>query len=313
LLPAKEQAMQQTPQSGIADARLESLERTVEFLSVELGERNLEDDARYARLLRAEEWIGAQLASTGLDVTHEPYRADGRAVSNIYAERRGELRPRDWVVVGAHFDSARGSPGANDNATGVAVLLALAGRWARRSAPTGCSVRFVAFNTEEPPYTRTPHMGSAVHARGCRARSEQLTAMLSLETLGSYYFKHRGPDAPLPLRFFSPWRGDFVAAVGNLSSAALLRRVAAEFDAGSSLRCRPLALPLALRGANSSDHWAFWREGYPALMLTDTGPFRTRHYHRPTDTHEHVDYARLEAVVEGVSAVLDALAGAPLH
>lgn len=291
----------------------DGLVRTVEFLATDVGERNVRDPVRYAALVRAEEWLAAQLACTGLAVRREPYEVAGRAVANVVAERRGEERPDEWVVLGAHFDSARGSPGANDNGTGVAALLALAGRWARRLAPCGRSVRFVAFNTEEPPFTRTDRMGSAVHARGCHERGERVAAMLSLETLGSFYAGHRGSDAPLPLRLFSPWRGDFVAVVGNLASLQLAHDVATHFYTSALVRCQPVALPGFLRGANSSDQWSFWRQGYPAVMVTDTGPLRTRHYHRPSDTSDHIDYARLASVVDGLTAVLEGLAGVQVH
>jgi hypothetical protein len=285
---------------------LQALLRDVSTLAAELGERNLRDEACYRRLQQAGDFIEDSLRAAGLRTERQGYRVQGRLVHNIEAELSGGLRHDEVVIIGAHYDTAHGSPGANDNATGVAVLLALARALLQEQRPR--TVRLVAFATEEPPFTRTSEMGSLVYARRCRARQERVVGMLSLETLGSFYEQRRGPEAPFPLNIISPWRGDFIAVVGNPASRKLVDRIIQSFRPGSGLRCRRAILPGLLPGVRSSDHWSFWKQGYPAAMVTDTAPLRYRHYHRRTDTLDKLDLPRLAAVARGLLPVVDTLA-----
>ncbi|HMJ11971.1 MAG TPA: M28 family peptidase, partial [Polyangiaceae bacterium] len=169
------------------------------------------------------------------------------------------------------------------------------------------TVRLVAFCTEEPPFTRTPSMGSWVYAKQCRQQRDAIAGMLSLETIG-YYDAPRAIHAPFPLNHVSPWRPDFLAVIGNLRSRALVRDVVRLLRRDGDFRCAPAVLPGVLPGANSSDHWSFWKERYPAVMLTDTAWLRYRHYHRPTDTVEKLNFARLARVTAGVTRAVQALA-----
>jgi hypothetical protein len=230
---------------------------------------------------------------------------DGRTCHNIEAEIRG-ARP-EIVVIGAHYDSVFGSPGANDNGSGVAALLALARRFAGK--PTGQTLRFVAFANEEPPYFQTEQMGSLVYARQCKARGDQISAMISLETMG--YFS----DAPgsqtypsLGIRPFYPSTGNFIGFVGNIRSRALLHRAILLFRQQAKLPSEGGALPSFLPGVGWSDQWAFWQCGYPAFMITDTAPFRYPHYHEATDTPDKLDYDRFALVVSGVEKMIAELA-----
>lgn len=303
------------PFQGTGSARVtvtpDTLREDVAALALDIGERNLRDEARYQRLLLARDFIAQRFTGMGLMVRPQRFVVEGQEVENLEVEIRGAVWPEDVLVVGAHYDSVRGSPGANDNASGVAALLALASAFAR---PAGlrpaCTVRFVAFTTEEPPYTRTHHMGSAVYAARCRERKERVR-MLSLETLGSYFHGHRGPEAPFPWNVFSPWRGNFFAVVGNLASRGFVRRCESSFPALPDVRCVGVTLPGFLPLVKSSDHWSFWKQGYPAVMVTDTAPLRYRHYHRDSDTFERVDFDTLGRVVTGLTTLVGQLAAAP--
>src|SRR5688572_14414921 len=191
------------------------------MLAGEIGERNLRDTPRRRALEAAREYIASEFAAAGHTVNRHSYVARNEAVENLEIELRGTDRGEEIIVVGAHYDTAANTPGANDNASGVAALLALA-RGSSGETRRRRTVRLVAFCTEEPPFTRTPVMGSWVYARACRRRGDAITAMLSLEMLGCYAEGHRAPHAPFPLNYVSPWRADFLAVVGDLSSRELV-------------------------------------------------------------------------------------------
>lgn len=283
----------------------DALKADVELFAGRIGPRCLE---RYDALVAAARALRDGLEPLGYAVREQPFEAQQRVVTNIEAERAGQSRPQEIVLVGAHYDTVCGTPGANDNASGVAALLALA-RWARgqRFART---LRFVGFTNEEPPHFTTPRMGSRVYAREARRRGDSIVAMLSLETLG-YYSERPGSQAyPFPFGLLYPSRANFVAFVGNYSSRVLVRRVVGEFRRHARFPAEGAAAPGFIPGVGWSDHWSFWKEGYPAVMVTDTALFRYAEYHTPRDTPDRLDYARLARVVGGLQHVLADLAGA---
>ena len=212
------------------------------------------------------------------------------------------------MVVGAHYDSVLGSPGADDNATGVAAVLEIARACASLRWPR--TLRLVAFVNEEPPFFLGGDMGSLRYARRLREEGRNVVAMLSLETIGYYSDRPGSQQYPFPFRFFYPERGDFVAFVGNIASRDLVRRTVASFRSQAGFPSEGLAAPGWITGVGWSDHWSFWQQGYPAVMVTDTAPFRYPHYHAGTDTPEKVDYERLSRVVAGLTDVVGELAGA---
>jgi len=223
------------------------------------------------------------------------------------AELKGSDRAREIVVVGAHYDSVFGSPGANDNGTGVALLLemSLAVKQESLSRP----VRFVAFVNEEPPYFLTEQMGSRVHARLARRRGEDVVAMLSLETLG-YYADARGTQSyPPPLGFLYPSTGNFLGVVGNLPSRRLVVEFLRHFTSVSDFPVEAIAAFEWIPGITWSDHWSFWKEGYPALMLTDTAPFRYPEYHGSRDLPEQINAREFARAAHGIIHAVRRLAG----
>jgi len=168
-----------------------------------------------------------------------------------------------------------------------------------------------AYGNEEKPYAHTELMGSWVYARRCRQREENITAMLSLETIGYYSDEPGSQGYPLaPLGWFYPTTGDFIAFVGNTRHGELVRQVARTFRESEPFPCQAGAMPEALADIGRSDHWPFWQEGYPALMVTDTAPFRYPFYHTPDDTTDKIDFERTARVVRGLQSVIHALAAA---
>jgi Zn-dependent M28 family amino/carboxypeptidase len=220
--------------------------------------------------------------------------------------RPGRQAPNEIVVIGAHYDSVSGSPGANDNGSGVAALLELARLFAARDV--GRSVRFVAFVNEEPPFFRTGDMGSEQYARAARLKGEDIRAMLALETIGYYDDAPGSQHYPPFFSLFFPDRGNFIGMVSNFGSRALLKRAVAAFRAASNFPLESVATFGWVPGVDWSDHASFWNEGYPAIMITDTALYRYPYYHSVQDTPDKVDYARLARVTEALAAVVEALA-----
>jgi Zn-dependent M28 family amino/carboxypeptidase len=287
--------------AGLSEAEIAlraELAADVQKLAGEIGERNRN---RYPQLLAAEDFIEASLISAGLKPQRVSYELRGRACHNIEVEIRGTSP--EVFVIGAHYDSVPGCPGANDNGSGVAALLALARRFAGK--PMGKTLRFVAFVNEEPPYFQSEEMGSFVYAKRCQARGDRITGMISLETIG--YFSDAPGSQKYPgagLGLFYPSKGNFIGFAANTSSRSLLRATVAAFRKAGRLPCEGASLPAAIPGIGWSDQWSFWQCGYPAIMVTDTAPFRYPHYHEPTDTPDKLDYDRFALVVSGMESVI---------
>jgi hypothetical protein len=282
------------------DLRTE-LKSDVQRLAGEIGERNM---AHYGQLNAATDFIEDSFSRAGLHPRRDSYEVRGEACHNIEAEIPG-TRP-DVVLIGAHYDSVFGSPGANDNGSGVAALLALARRFAGK--PAQQTLRFVAFVNEEPPYFLTEQMGSFVYAGRCKARGDRISAMISLETIG--YFSDAPHSQTYPaagLGVFYPTVGNFIGFVSNVHSRALLLRSIALFRKHAKIPSEGAALPSFVPGVSWSDQWAFWQHGYPGIMITDTAPFRYPHYHSATDTPDKLDYDRFALVVSGMQKVIQEL------
>ena len=273
-------------------------------LTVEIGERNV---FRGESLSDAARFIEESFAAAGYRIRSEEFKASGRVCRNLEVEKIGAARPEEIVVVGAHYDTIDNCPGADDNGSAVAGLLALARAFAGRTPPR--TVRFVAFTNEEPPFFRTAQMGSRVYASGCRERGDDVVGMVALEMLGYYDTAKGSQKYPFPLSLFYPDRGDFIAFVGSLSSRGLVRRAVRAFRRQAQFPSEGAALPSGLPGVAWSDHWSFWQEGYPAIMVTDTAFFRNHHYHTAEDSLDKLDLARMARVVAGLEHVIAELAG----
>ena len=279
----------------------EELQADVLKLAGEIGERNM---WHYTQLNAAADFIENSFSRAGLQPRRDSYEMHGQACHNIEAEIRG-ASPR-ILLVGAHYDSVLGSPGANDNGSGVAAMLALARRFVGRK--TEHTLRFVAFVNEEPPYFLSNEMGSFVYAGRCKARGDKISAMISLETIGYFSDAPHSQNYPSPgLGLFYPKVGNFIGFVGNVGSRALLRRSVALFRKHAKITSEGAALPAFIPGVSWSDQWSFWRNGYPGIMITDTAPFRYPHYHSASDTPDKVDYDRFALVVSGMEKVIEDL------
>lgn len=256
-------------------------------------------------LALARNYIAGQFESSGYQVEFQVYQIDGEDYANIEVTRLGEVYPDEIIVVGAHYDAIVGAPGANDNGSGVAALLELADRFKNTELPR--TIRFVAFVNEEPPHFMTRTMGSDFYARHAANRQENIVAMYSLETIGYFRDDAGSQHYPLPFSFFYPSQGNFIAFVGNLRSRGLVTRSIRAFREHATFPSEGIAAPAFIPGINWSDHWSFWKQGYPAVMVTDTALYRYPHYHSPQDTPDKVDFDKMVYVVQGLEKMLEDL------
>jgi hypothetical protein len=296
------------PLSADEAALREELRTDVQKLAGDIGERNM---WHYAQLNAAADFIEDSFSRAGLHPRRDTYEIRGQPCHNIEVEipaQQGAAvsSPPPFIVIGAHYDSVFGSPGANDNGSGMAATLALARRFAARKPKH--TLRFVAFVNEEPPYFLSDEMGSFIYAGRCRARGDKISAMISLETIGYFSDAPRSQTYPSPgLGFFYPKVGNFIGFVSNVESRTLLRRVVAAFRMHAKIPSEGAALPAFIPGVSWSDQWSFWRNGYPGIMVTDTAPFRYPYYHSSSDTPDKLDYDRFALVVSGMEKVIEDL------
>lgn len=283
-------------------AQIELRDRLRSDLAALGGERCTERPETLDALRKSATFIEGAFRDAGYAPKRLPYDDDGTAVDNIEAEIAGG---KEIVVIGAHYDSAPGAVGADDNGSGVVALLALARSFAGKHPKR--TLRFVAFVNEEPPHFWTPKMGSLVYAKACKARGDDISAMISLETL-AYFRDEPGTQKypPLVSLFYSD-RGNFIGFVGNVGSRSLVRKSIGTFRENAAFPSEGAALPYFVTGVGWSDHWSFFEQGYPAIMVTDTAPFRNPNYHTMNDKPETLDYDRLARVTSGLEAVVRAL------
>ncbi len=265
------------------------------------------------QLRKCEEFLTSQLKAAGLEVSRHTYECDGVEVANFHAHIRGSTRPDEIVVFGAHYDCVelRGGPcpAANDNGSGVATVLAMARRFAK--ARPARTIRFALWANEEPPFFYTSKMGSLVDADRSKSLNEHIVAMMTPETLGYYTDKPHTQNYPMPGAplLGLPTTGDFVAFVGMDNAGPLVKQCVGLFRDAAKFPSIGAGLPGTIPLIGASDHWSYWRNRVPALMITDTAPFRYQWYHTPEDTPDKMNFERFARVAEGVEAVLKGVAG----
>lgn len=300
-LPENTPAVNRTMNSS-SPTLADRLRGHVTHLAIEIGERNVfRPDALHA----AADYIRREWAAQNYQVNSQYYQAMGVKSENLEVRRIGKTKPEEIILVGAHYDTVRGSPGADDNASGVAALLELTRLFA--TAETERTLRFVAFVNEEPPFFFWDRMGSGVYAEAAKARGENIRLMISLEMLGSYSEKPGSQSYPPLFRHFYPDRANFIAMVSNRASRKELQQLVAAFKAKSDFPVESLATFEIIPGVAWSDHLSFWRAGYPAIMITDTAFYRNAAYHTADDTPEKLNYPAMARVVEGLFHALTVL------
>ena len=276
-----------------------ALERHVRALSATFHPRNYETQAN---IQAAADYVLAQFLAAGARTAVQEVEADGHGYRNVIARFGPAEGP--VLIVGAHYDSFDDTPGADDNASGVAGLLELARLLA--ATPPAAPVELVAYPLEEPPYFRTGSMGSMRHAGELARQKRDVRLMISLEMIGFYRDEPGSQRYPAGLSMLYPDRGNFIAIVGRFGDFAQMRRMKALFAGASTLPMVSINSPRLVAGVDFSDHASYWRFGMPAVMVTDTAFLRNPNYHATTDTPDTLDYARMALVVQGIFAVASA-------
>jgi Zn-dependent M28 family amino/carboxypeptidase len=264
-----------------------------------VGERNPFSSPH--RLAQVEDYVEREFKDCGLVVESHFFKYSGKTYRNIIG-RLGGGGKAPLIIVGAHLDSVEGTPGADDNASGLAVLLEAA-RILANLKPRSPAL-FCAFNLEEQNM-----IGSGHFVRKLKSEEAKVEGMISLEMVGYTDRRPGSQKYPIGLKWFYPDQGDFIAVVGNFRSTGFLRKFARVMRQAPGLPVETLLVPgngFLIPEARLSDHAPFWDAGYPALLVTDTSFFRNPHYHGSTDKLETLDLGFMAKVCEGVvTAVVD--------
>lgn len=286
--------------------RAERLEVNVQSLADDIGQRNMHTPGSMDRTVS---WLEKRFREIGLELQNHTYtlqrgRYSGLDAVNVAAQIEGTEKSNEIVVIGAHYDSVFGSPGANDNASGVAVLLELAAYFAENPQPR--TILFVSFANEEPPFFQTGDMGSYRYAEYLVNQGHSVSSMMALDGLGYFSDEPGSQSYPLPgLGFVYPKEANFIGLVTRIRNLGLLKKVSSAMDKNSNtVPHQAAALPGFIPGVNWSDHWSFWKHGVDAFLVTDTLLFRDPHYHTPLDSSDCLDYQRMAMLTEGLIDVV---------
>lgn len=282
------------------------LRNTVFHLTEEIGSRSFWEREN---LERSAQFILGSFRNLGYECSVQVFPVEGQEAKNIIAEKKGTENPRQVIIVGAHYDTVPNCPGADDNASGVAVLLELARLV--RALPNKFTVRFVAFSLEEPPFFETNLMGSRAYVRSLiqgresQKDSEYMVGMICLESVGYYTNEEGSQRFPLPfLGLLYPDKGNFITVVSNFSSRKLANKVAGHLQEKTACKVETFIGPSAVTGVRWSDHASFWDAGLDAVMLTDTAPFRNPNYHQETDRIDTLDFSWMAQLTLGLAGLL---------
>jgi Zn-dependent M28 family amino/carboxypeptidase len=255
-------------------------------------------------LLQVETYLSVKLREFGLEVELQPVKAWGKTFHNVVGSLSAHKRT-PALIVGAHYDTVQGSPGADDNASGLAVLLETARTLTNTSLRR--PIRFIAFCLEEEDL-----LGSRAYAASLRANGEEILGAIVLECVGYARSEPGSQQTPPHLPIAIPSVGDFLGVIGNEASRDLVTAImSCGCTTVPSLKMIPLTVPgkgELLPDTRRSDHAPFWDQGYPAVMLTDTANFRNPNYHQPTDTIETLNLDFLSNVAAAVTAAVVDLA-----
>jgi Zn-dependent M28 family amino/carboxypeptidase len=289
-------------EKGVMKDLKENLFKDITLLSGYIGERNIYN---YDNLNKAAAFIVQEFEEAGYNPLQQEYTAKGKKFWNIIAEKKGEVNPDEVIILGAHYDTHKGSPGANDNGSGIASMLSIA-----RDAEQynfNRTIRFAAFTNEEKPFTRSGKMGSFVYAKECRKKKEDIKGMIALETIGYISEKKRSQKLSLS-GLVMPEKGDFIAFLGTKKFKDFLEKALSSFNGFSGIHAEKKLVPRYFPGGWSSDHWSFWKKKYPAIMITDTAPLRYPWYHKAADSVDKVNYDFLSELTSGIAAMIRRLA-----
>jgi hypothetical protein len=309
LMPGKDTQPDNLELSEEQYGMVERLEEDVRYLADSIGERNMH---RPGTMDTTISWIERRFTEIGYNTLRHTYRLQrgiygGRSADNLIAEITGTENSDQIIIIGAHYDTVPGSPGANDNSSAVAVLLELAHWFHER--PQSKTLRFVVFANEEPPFFKTVDMGSYAYAQKLKEQKVNVEAMISMDGLGYFSDEPGSQNYPFPgIGLAYPDKANFIGFVTRFGDLRLMKRALSAFREGTELPAEGVALPGIIPGVSWSDHWSFWQHDFPAFLVTDTLPFRDPNYHSIHDTPDKLDFNRMALLAEGMKDALIELA-----
>lgn len=301
--PGKLHASSNAPLTAIQEQLKQELVRDVATLASEIGPRN----AAYTpmQIYEAERWLLGELAAAGLEAHRVEVKMGEARVASIEVTFPGNENADEILVFGAHYDTVYGSPGANDNASGVSMLLAAARRLGGEEFDR--TVRILFFVNEEYPFTTGIQMGSKVYAKHCLAQGDNIVAMIGVDSVGYYSSEPGSQDYPI-LALNLPRKANFIAFGSNMDNVPLLDAVVSAFQGQTEFPS--IGVASDSKHASRGDHAPFWWSGYPAIAMTDTSEYRDPHYHASTDRAENLNYDEMARLADGFIATIIALADA---
>lgn len=284
---------------NIVDTKvLNNLYVHVEALSNQIGVRNY---SNYDNLQKAEEYISNQLEDIGYKLISQSFIINEKKFTNVIAVKQEFNPSKPTLIIGAHYDSCF-NPGADDNASGVAGMLELARLL--RQKQLDLQIKFIAFVNEEPPFFQTDNMGSFVYAKTAKKNNENIYGAIVLEMIGFYSDEKNSQRYPPLLGLFYPNRGNFISVIGNRQSKSIVKQFLKTTRKENLINIKSLIAPNSMPAINFSDHWSFWKQGYKAVMITDTAYLRNSNYHKNTDTYLTLNYDKMSGVVYSVKQVI---------
>jgi Zn-dependent M28 family amino/carboxypeptidase len=285
---------------------VENLRRHVQVLASDIGSRSIQEPLS---LRRAQDYVRVQFEEIGLEVREQHYESFGEPTANLIATFPEADLSAPLLLLGAHYDTVMGTPGADDNASAVAVMLEITRLLSNQPRDRLCNAIFTAFSTEEPPSFNTEYMGSRVFVRSLPDAGLDISGALILEMVGYYSDDPGSQQIPMSLKWLGfPSTGNFIAVVGNGLSRSLVKTVSGGItDSGCGLPVQSLAVPgngYLLPEIRLSDNASFWDACIPAVMITDTSWFRNPNYHSHTDRPQTLDYEKMGQLVRGLAHVM---------
>lgn len=275
-----------------------NMKRIVEYLANDIGKR---DFVYTQQLEQTYQFIVREFMSLGYKVIPQEYTAGQQTFKNIMIEHPNNQQGREFVIIGAHYDSCD-NPGADDNASGIAGLLELA--QLLKDETLSINLKFIAFVNEEPPFFKTEKMGSRVYARQAKEEGEKIKVAIVFDMIGFYSDESFSQRYFPVMGAFFPNRANFITFVGNFKTRKIVNELKENFKQNSDFPVESIVGPDNFPGISFSDHWSFWKEGYPALMITDTAYMRNPYYHKSSDTPETLDYKRMAIMIYGLKEAI---------
>lgn len=277
-----------------ASVDIDRMQNVVKTLSIDFHPR----DFRHTdNLNRTAQYIEDHFNKAGGSVSIQPFTISGSDYKNIRCRFGPETGPRR--IIGAHYDSHGNTPGADDNASGVAGLIELAYLLGKQAPET--TIELVAYTLEEPPFFATKHMGSYYHAKAVSEEGHPITGVIVLEMIGYYDDALGSQEYPaLLFKLLYPNTGDFIAVIGKLDQRPYIADIKAGMNGAAEIDVYSIAAPTQVPGIDFSDHRNYWEFGYDAVMISDTAFYRNKEYHKSGDTWDRLDYKKMGEVVKAV-------------